>query len=639
MSKLVVWRRSRGFRLAVRLIWGTALCWFLLLTMGAGEVSEKPLPLTGTIHWRAWAALPRAKAVVHAATLGDSSVDRDATVSMAYNPHLDELDVVYTKLNEATDRREVWFKSVAQGDEQNSQIGFCVKYDCPVSIAVDPRTHLPAVAYRYEDRGLILAQLENGDWISETVSASTGNWNNSLAFDPADSRPAIAYNSIGDYNLLYAKSYGSGWGVDLLSYLDASFESLRFHPATGQRHISFQTLGWTDRPSRLYHYELLSGVNSKISYVDGGFDYVGGGNSLAFDRAGNPHISYFDHTNERLRHAWRDGKVWSIDVVDDDVQEDGVTSLAISSDDKIYISYTKRGQGELGLASFVGGSWRTRIIAQSEDRDISKWSSVALDDEDRVYVAYVSGGQAHVIDTGAELVYLPLVYKSWLQVPYKPSLYAIGDVDSFCDEYEVMWVEYPECLADKYVLQKANDPGPDADWSQVCETDEQTCWVNSRPAGVYYYRVQGQNIWGSSEWSNVEKAETVPHSFDPTSFSRREYWDDFYRDIRGSYVRCGGGKDAHYVYINDLTDYVLEMTFQGGDGKCAQLYFKDSNWRNVYSKCIKIKDGKPIRFDPKLDSCDVCEFIDFSNIYAVGAQIGGGIQGVELTSARLVLRE
>lgn len=102
--------------------------------------------------------------------------------------------------------------------------------------------------------------------------------------------------------------------------------------------------------------------------------------------------------------------------------------------------------------------------------------------------------------------------------------------------------------------------------------------------------------------------------------------------------------DARYGAIPDLphddgvnlSSYILEITFQGGEGKEAQLFFKDSNWGNVYSKRKQIISGQPLRFDPAVDPRDVDDFQDFTRIYGIGAKIDGGMEGVNITSARLI---
>jgi hypothetical protein len=104
--------------------------------------------------------------------------------------------------------------------------------------------------------------------------------------------------------------------------------------------------------------------------------------------------------------------------------------------------------------------------------------------------------------------------------------------------------------------------------------------------------------------------------------------EDFFQDIRPR------GKDCV-----DLRGYTLEITFETsgkGEGKQAQLWFKNSQFENVFAYPESITSSQPMRFNPAVDPCNVCDFTDFSCISSVGAKVWGGTQGVQLTSARLV---
>jgi hypothetical protein len=117
----------------------------------------------------------------------------------------------------------------------------------------------------------------------------------------------------------------------------------------------------------------------------------------------------------------------------------------------------------------------------------------------------------------------------------------------------------------------------------------------------------------------------------PSSFLVRE--DEFFLDTRN-----GAIPSIPPVNGVDLNNYILAMAFHGGTGGQAQLYFKNSSWENVYSTWKGIADAPPLRFDPIYDPCDVCDFRDFSHIYAIGARIRNGTQGVTITSACLIRR-
>jgi len=98
---------------------------------------------------------------------------------------------------------------------------------------------------------------------------------------------------------------------------------------------------------------------------------------------------------------------------------------------------------------------------------------------------------------------LPLVLNHWPPLPYAPTLSAIDNADGD-SVYTAMWTESPTRLADTYTLQEATDSSFTGGLQVACTTAQQSCLLSGRLAGTYYYRVQGQNVWGSSSYSNVE---------------------------------------------------------------------------------------------------------------------------------------
>jgi hypothetical protein len=90
----------------------------------------------------------------------------------------------------------------------------------------------------------------------------------------------------------------------------------------------------------------------------------------------------------------------------------------------------------------------------------------------------------------------------------------------------------------------------------------------------------------------------------------------------------------------DLTKYDLEFTFRNANGKKVQLWYKDSEFRNVYSWLRTIERNKPIRFNPSAKgSRNVDQFNDFTHIYAIGAKVVGGLNDIQITSVKLIRRD
>jgi hypothetical protein len=66
---------------------------------------------------------------------------------------------------------------------------------------------------------------------------------------------------------------------------------------------------------------------------------VGWKPSLALDSAGNPHISYYDLTNQDLKYICMSGGVWNAPVTVDSTEVGSYSSLALDSAGNPYISY------------------------------------------------------------------------------------------------------------------------------------------------------------------------------------------------------------------------------------------------------------------------------------------------------------
>ena len=317
------------------------------------------------------------------------------SIQMAWNESSGALEIVHTMTDHIATNSGIWHHSVQSGNTTSSHVADSAYASPALSIAVDPTDGRPAIAYRHEtNRSLLYAKLSSQDsWLVE-VADSAYRHNCSLAFHPTDHYPAIAYNSAGDFNLYYASRASGTWVSRLVSYDDACFESLKFHPTSGHRCISYKSLGWSSHPSRLSYVGTSTAGPSSTWGVDGNPNYVGGGNCLAFDSMGHPHISYVDHTARDLKRAWWDGSDWRTEVVDSGVEYGSVTSLALGTNDEVFVSYVGA-DGAIRLASFYGVGWDTRNLTAALGSSVSPWTSLVVQDGS-FHVACITGTVAAV---------------------------------------------------------------------------------------------------------------------------------------------------------------------------------------------------------------------------------------------------
>jgi hypothetical protein len=209
----------------------------------------------------------------------------------------------------------------------------------------------------------------------------------------AEDHPHIAYG--GDH-LYYAWHDGTKWHYETVdeSPRVGSDVSLALDEM-GRPHISYIDLykvalkyAWHD--GVYWHIEIVD------SYEDVGKYDSFAHTSLALDRLGRPHISYFHHRTGaefELKHAKYDGVVWQIETVDDVGYAGGYNSLALDGSALPRISYFTQyfeGDRQIRYAWHDGTTWHVEIIANwlGDLRDYNEQNSLALDDAGYPHIAY-----------------------------------------------------------------------------------------------------------------------------------------------------------------------------------------------------------------------------------------------------------
>ncbi|MBN2003811.1 MAG: DNRLRE domain-containing protein, partial [Anaerolineae bacterium] len=109
------------------------------------------------------------------------------------------------------------------------------------------------------------------------------------------------------------------------------------------------------------------------------------------------------------------------------------------------------------------------------------------------------------------LIYLPLVLRTWPQLPETPTLQAIVNDDGD-GTYRVEWIAANHAIS--HELQEAADAAFSAP-APVYNGAAMFWDASEKPVGVYYYRVRGWNEYGSGPWSDVRSVPVNP----PTVFN------------------------------------------------------------------------------------------------------------------------
>jgi hypothetical protein len=239
------------------------------------------------------------------------------------------------------------------------------------------------------------ADYKSDKWASENVTEANqlnGQFT-SLALDKNNS-PHISYLSVSSGKLKLAVPSSSGWSKTEIASVDPNgnvFSSIvvdkNVTDGNIDARVSFYNAGTA---SLQFATQTASGWS--VGNVDNAAD-LGAFNSLAFDGAGNPHITFFDDTHDSLMYVKWNGTVWEgPSVVDQNSGAGLYNDIAISSDGKIHIAYYNAGTTCLRYATGTIGQWVAENVETPNSNGIcakvGKYASIAVDKLNRPHIAY-----------------------------------------------------------------------------------------------------------------------------------------------------------------------------------------------------------------------------------------------------------
>jgi hypothetical protein len=293
-----------------------------------------------------------------------------------------------------------------------------------VSVALDPASGASYVSYydaTYKD--LRMAKYvgpggdcgPNNDWSCETVdSAGDVGRYSSIAVDPTDNLPIIAYYDATNGALKLAVGYAFGWNIktidDPLFGSAGSYASLKLD-STGKTRIAYYFSNFMGADSLWYVKYVGGGAGNcggddyQCDPIDSG-DRVGKYASLALDGSDRPRIAYYDGGNDALRYAYEYGGSWTIrEILPTNSGQYASLYVDVNSGDLAHIAHYDSSNGKLGYAVYVGSGgncgfnssttkfeWRCDEIDSAGTGTHPKGVSLAVDGAAYPLIAYQSWG-------------------------------------------------------------------------------------------------------------------------------------------------------------------------------------------------------------------------------------------------------
>ncbi len=252
------------------------------------------------------------------------------------------------------------------------------------SIALDSND-IPHIAYSAASLEFVGYAYYNGtNWVTEKVDLNYAGTDVSIALDSND-MPHISYIGINDHDLKYATKQGSG---RCSSGSDNGWACTSIEPSVTGISSRAIALDLNDKPYISYSNnapftptEEVLRITEKTPDNCGGGAWscstvdslengrVGYSSSIGIDSNNLPHISYYDFTNKDLKYAKNvgvggncGGGIWSCSVVDSQGNVGLFPSIALDSENKVYVSYYDSTNYDLKYAHFDGTNWRLQTV-------------------------------------------------------------------------------------------------------------------------------------------------------------------------------------------------------------------------------------------------------------------------------------
>jgi hypothetical protein len=234
------------------------------------------------------------------------------------------------------------------------------------SVAVDSMGR-PHISYRdWYGKNLKYAHWDGSAWNKEIVGpGEDAGYFTSIAVDGAG-KPHISYLIHPNDHLKYAHWNGAAWQFATVDASgDVDYDSSIAVDSQNRPHIAY-----FDSSNEALRYAHYNGASWQTEPVETGS--VGEYPSIALDKFDRPHISYYDIGDHDLKYAHYDGSAWQIQTVDDPAVSDSTsvgrfTSIAVDRAGRPHVTYWDYDEGVVKYARWDGTAWQIEVAVPGMD--------------------------------------------------------------------------------------------------------------------------------------------------------------------------------------------------------------------------------------------------------------------------------
>ena len=288
-----------------------------------------------------------------------------------------------------------------------------------VDIIVDSNDNPHIAHFDNKQDDLEYTYCENSCDNQASWNKSTIEWGNNVGYMPSlvldnDGNKHFIYYNFSSVKVEYSILYSGVDSIYNISSVGSHHYQLgsvvRYDINTGngnlnQLHLSYYNGSESNGKLQYSNINISTGI-WETTVIDETATKVGLYSDIDLDSDGNPHISYFDATNNQIKYAKFDGISWTITVTSSVGSDSSHTAVAIDDLDRAHIAYRNSNNGKLELASWNGIDW-TIMPQYSGGTGLTDYSNVEIDILDgKKYLVYGADSNLNLATVG---YYTPLL--------------------------------------------------------------------------------------------------------------------------------------------------------------------------------------------------------------------------------------